>query len=125
VLDNGPCHYEQNESGRSGRAPRSGWSIWLAKYAPQLNKKRTRMALPSSGMPAGTWPGPAQAFADAILDGSVGSVVNGLMILVDHVPEWFPLRPRHPPTGRSCWPAERRRGFLSAALPSQELTRNT
>jgi transposase len=105
VLDNGPCH--TSKMSQAGLAARTEWLevIWLAKYAPQLNKKEREWRYLKRDA-RGHLARDLRSFADAILAG-LRRLGGERLDIVDRVPEWFLAGHRHPPTGR---PAGRPKG---------------
>ena len=105
VLDNGPCH--TSKTSLAGLTARKEWLevIWLAKYAPQLNRKEREWRYLKRDA-RGHLARDLRSFADEILAG-LRRLGGERLDVVDRVPEWFLAGHRHPPTGR---PAGRPKG---------------
>jgi transposase len=104
VLDNGPCH--TSKASREALARCADWLhlIWLARYAPKLNRKEREwrwLKRDTRGHLARS----LQAFVAAILAG-VARLGGTRIDMEEHVPDWFLAGQRKPRPARR----PRRRG---------------
>jgi DDE superfamily endonuclease len=98
VLDNGSAHTSQ--ASLQALAARRDWLhvLWLAKYAPHLNRKERewrRLKRDARSHLAAD----LRAFVDGILAG-LRQLGGTCCTVVDEVPHWFLEGHRKPPTGR-------------------------